>query len=588
MAEKQHQHPPSEASSTTVADAPLEKVHTHFASSKADAPAPAHAPLTRTTTGRSIRSVSARNAPDLSFPYLTSDPSEGVTGEYHAETERGYITADDPEFGLRPILSASTRHSVATEGFARVKSRLDDKKLVTWTPGDKENPWEWSHARRWFYTAIVAAAVMEVALSSAIVTGDFGGQERHFHVSAEVMALTVTLPVCGFGIGPLLWSPLSELLGRRPLWIAPWFVYILFNIPCALAPNIGCLLVSRFLCGFFGSAPLTLAGGTIADLWNPEERGFAIAIFAAAPYTGPVLGPLIGGFIGKYAGWRWLYWVNMIAAGVVFIFICILPETFAPALLKKRAAKMRAETGDESFVTEQEVARRPLGEIVTETLVRPFQMLATEPILLLMSLYISLVYGLLYAYFFSFPVVFVEGYGWDDAKTGLTFCGVFIGVGLALCTTPWLERKYKAAGPNPTPEDRLPGMLIGGPWVPISLFIFGWTSPPYVTPHGASWVGPTISGIPFGYGMVLVYFAANAFLIECFPAYVASALAAKTVVRSAAGAVMPLFIPQMFRRLGNGGAASLLAGIAIIMAMVPWAFVRWGPAIRARSKRAAA
>lgn len=359
------------------------------------------------------------------------------------------------------------------------------------------------------------------------------------------------------------------------------------TIPCALAPNIGCLLASRFLCGFFGSAPLTLAGGTIADIWGPSERGFAIALFAAAPYGGPVIGPLIGGFIGKYAGWQWLYWVNMISAFVMWCFCLTLPETFAPVLLKKRARKMRKDLSDPSYVTEQEVLRRPLGEIVVETLVRPFQMLVEEPILLLMSLYVALVYGLLYAYFFAYPVVFVEGYGWDDAKTGLTFCGVLIGVALALCVTPYLERRYVAKGENATPEDRLPGMLIGGPWIPISLFIFGWTAPPYVMPGGGAWVGPVSSGVPFGFGMVLVYASVNAFILEAFPGYVASALAAKTVVRSGVGAAMPLFIPQMYRALGNGPAASLLAGVAVVMAMIPWAFKRWGRQIRMRSKRAA-
>lgn len=276
----------------------------------------------------------------------------------------------------------------------------------------------------------------------------------------------------------------------------------------------------------------------------------------------------------------------MISAFVVWIWTMFLPETFAPVLLKKRAKKLRQDLQDDSYVTEQEVLRRPLSDIVVETLLRPFQMLIEEPILLLMSLYVSLVYGLLYAYFFAFPVVFVEGYGWDDAKTGLTFIGVFIGVGLALCVTPILERQYQAKGENVTPEDRLPGMLVGGPWVPISLFIFGWTAVPYVKPGPGTWVGPVSSGIPFGFGMVLVYASANGYLIAAFPGYVASALAAKTVVRSAAGGAMPLFISIMFRGLGTGPAASLLGGVAVIMAMIPWAFKRWGRQIRMRSKRA--
>ncbi|WWD22602.1 hypothetical protein CI109_107095 [Kwoniella shandongensis] len=570
-------------------DAALERAHTTFAGHHTKPPAvgdnsPIN-PLERTTS-----SASHRHVPDLAFPYITTDTTRGgITDEYRTETAEGYISVDDPDTGLRPMRSrASTLHGDRFVLHDKEKGGMGNMKLVTFRENDPENPRNWSKFKRWYITGIASAGVIQVAMSSAIVTGDFGDQSEYFGVSREVIALTVSLTVCGFGTGPLLWSPLSELLGRRLLWAVPTFVYIIFNIPCALAPNIGCLLASRFICGFFGSAPLTLAGGTIADVWGPEERGFAIAIFAAAPYTGPVIGPLIGGFIGKYAGWRWLYWVNMIAAAVVWLAALTMPETFAPVILKKRAASLRHDTNDDSFVTEQEVFRKPLNEIVIETLIRPFEMLVTEPILLLMSLYISLVYGLLYAFFFSFPKVFGEDYGWDDAKIGLTFIPVFIGVGLALVVTPLLEKGYAAKGDAVTPEDRLPGMLIGGPFVPISLFIFGWTSPPYVAAGGGSWVGPCSAGIPFGFGMVLVYFSANAYLIEAFPDYVASALAAKTVVRSAAGAAMPLFIVQMFRRLGNGGAASLLAGIAVIMAIIPFAFARWGQSIRAKSKRAAA
>ncbi|KIY37113.1 membrane transporter [Cryptococcus gattii E566] len=580
--------PPSPVSSTiravSIVDSDPDHDHiTRIPTSTSHRTADFGHPLERTVT------ASHRAVPDLAFPYLTTDTSRGgLTQEYRVETRAGFISADDVDRGLRPMRSrATTIHGDRFVLHNREKGGMGDKKLVTFLEGDPQNPRNWSKLYRWVITGIVSSAVIQVALSSAIVTGDFPDQEEYFGVSSEVIALTVSLTVCGFGTGPLLWSPLSELLGRRWLWAIPTAIYIIFNIPCALAPNIGCLLASRFLCGFFGSAPLTLAGGTIADVWGPDERGFAIAIFAAAPYTGPVIGPLIGGFIGKYAGWRWIYWVNMISAGVVWLASLIIPETFAPIILKKRAKGMRHDSQDDSYVTEQEIFRKPLNEIVIETLVRPFEMLATEPILLCMSLYISLVYGLLYAFFFSFPVVFNEDYGWDDAKTGLTFIPVFIGVGLALFVTPWLEKKYINKGDKAEPEDRLPGMLIGGPFVPISLFIFGWTSPPYVTPGGGSWVGPVSAGIPFGLGMVLVYFSANAYLIEAFPDYVASALAAKTVVRSAAGAAMPLFIPQMFHGLGNGGAASLLGGIAIIMACIPFAFAKWGKKIRARSKRAA-
>jgi hypothetical protein len=99
----------------------------------------------------------------------------------------------------------------------------------------------------------------------------------------------------------------------------------------------------------------------------------------------------------------------------------------------------------------------------------------------------------------------------------------------------------------------------------IALFIFGWTSPPAVMPGGGNWVGPVSSGIPFGFGMVTIYFSANAYIIDAFPGYVASALAAKTVIRSGSGAAMPLFITAMFHNLGNGWAASTWAFISLGM-----------------------
>ena len=102
-------------------------------------------------------------------------------------------------------------------------------------------------------------------------------------------------------------------------------------------------------------------------------------------------------------------------------------------------------------------------------------MLVTEPILLLLSMYIALIYGLLYAFFFSFPVVFGEDYRWNDGLVGLTFISVWIGLGLALAVMPLLQRDYmrRAAtkGGKAEPEDRLVGMLVGSIWVPICKFI---------------------------------------------------------------------------------------------------------------------
>ncbi|GBE81643.1 MFS general substrate transporter [Sparassis latifolia] len=530
----------------------------------------------------------ARRA-DLSFPYETTNLTRGgFTDEYRTTSRTGYVQAD---LALRPI---PTHLSVIPDALRDPEkaATLRDVRLVTWLKNDPEDPRNWSKAYRWYLTAVCAMSVVAAAFGSAVVTGDFDGLEKEFHVGEVVIALSVSLMVCGFGLGPLAWSPLSEMLGRRPIWVIPSILYVIFNIPCAVAKNIQTLLICRFLCGIFASSPLTLAGGTISDIWDNNERGFAIALFAAAPYGGPVLGPVVGGFVGETIGWRWLFWVNMIFCGVTAIFIATIPETFAPAILHKRAIRLREETGDPNITTEQELFRASFSEMLTETLLRPFQMLVTEPILLLMSLYIALIYGLLYAFFFSFPVVFGRGgYNFDNGLTGLTFLSVIIGLLLALVAMPFVEANYRvraeAKGGHADPEDRLVGMLIGCWFVPVSLFIFGWTAPPVVMPGGGNWVGPCISGIPFGFGMVIIYFSANAYLIDAFPGYVASALAAKTVIRSGSGAAMPLFITAMYHNLGNGWAASVWGFISLAMIPIPFLFYRYGKAIRARSSRAA-
>ena len=108
-----------------------------------------------------------------------------------------------------------------------------------------------------------------------------------------------------------------------------------------------------------------------------------------------------------------MFWVQMIFAGVMAVLKCTLPETYAPVILKRRARKLRKETGDPNIATEQELFKVPFSQLLVETLIRPFQMLLTEPILLLLSLYIALIYGLLYCWFESFVIVYVQIYGKD-------------------------------------------------------------------------------------------------------------------------------------------------------------------------------
>ena len=533
--------------------------------------------LQRTETVETLHDLGVSERPpplDPNYPDVGREENPVFPEEYTLETETGLV----PEVTLEKI---RTERPPAEAPFRKeLEKGPKTAEFVTFTLHDPDNPHNWSRLYRWYITIIASLLVVCIAYGSAIVTGGLNLIEEKYNVSQEVAILTCSIMVCGFMVGPLLWSPLSEIIGRQPVYILSLGLYVIFNIPCALSPNIGGLLVCRFLCGVFSSSGLALAGGTIADIWSIEDRGMAIAYFAAAPYCGPVVGPIVCGWINVGSHRLDLFfWTNMAFAGVVMIFVGLIPETYAPVILKRRAARLRKETGNPNIITEQEKVKLTLREIVKTSLIRPITMIMTEPVLDLMCMYIVLIYSMLYAFFFAYPVIFGRLYGYNDGQIGLMFIPILIGAGFSLLCTPAIEKQFRGICQKrkPTPEDRLIGALIGAPFITISLFILGATSFKHII-----WVGPASSGIAFGFGMVLCYYAVNNYIIDSYHRYAASALAAKVFLRSGGGAAFPLFITQMYDRLGLQWASWLLAFIGLAMVLIPYVFYVFGERLRAR------
>lgn len=337
----------------------------------------------------------------------TRDPELDVNLPYRTLSERANMaeyTTEQPN-GQIPITAPDSKKEYT---------------LVAFVENDPENPKNWSKAYKWWCTMVVAITCFVVALASAVITADLDAPAAELGVSKEVSLLAITVFVVGFGVGPMLFAPLSEVYGRRVIYGSTLLLAVIFIIPCAVAPNIATLLVCRAIDGIAFSAPMTLVGGTLADLWKNEERGVPMAAFSAAPFIGPAIGPLIGGWLSMAAGWRWLYWIQLILAAVVWILITFtVPETYAPTILKRRAEKMRKETGDDQFVTEQELDKRPMSARMKVFLLRPFQLLFQELIVFLISLYMSVLYGLLYMFFVAYPIIFQEGKGYSAGVTGL-------------------------------------------------------------------------------------------------------------------------------------------------------------------------
>ncbi|EER33304.1 hypothetical protein CTRG_03729 [Candida tropicalis MYA-3404] len=463
-------------------------------------------------------------------------------------------------------------------------------RLVDWVDGDKQNPKNFSKSFKWICTVLLGLICFVVALGSAIVTGDMDAPAEYFGVSMEVMILaSVTMFVIGFGVGPLVFAPMSEEVGRKPIYVITLFVAVIFIIPCGAAKNIGTMIICRLIDGIAFSAPMTLIGGSLADLWEGPERGTAMAVFSAAPFLGPVCGPIFGGLLADHAPtWRWIYWTFLIIAGVFYvIFVAVVPETHHGILLKKRAKKLRKITGDPRYRSFNELQVRKFSEVAKTSLLRPF-LLLSELIVFLITLYMSVLYGLLYMFFFAYPIVYQEGKGWSASMTGVMFIPIGVGVICSSLAAPLFNtdynkraQKYRDRGELPPAELRLIPMMIGCWFVPAGLFAFAWSSYAHI-----SWAGPCFSGFGVGFGFLLLYNPANNYIVDSYQHYAASALAAKTFVRSIWGACVPLFTIQMYHRLGYEWATSLMAFISLACCAIPYLFFIYGARIRSFSKYA--
>ncbi|KAF2232331.1 MFS general substrate transporter [Viridothelium virens] len=454
----------------------------------------------------------------------------------------------------------------------------------------EEIPTNWSPRKKWPPTLVVVLMTTQIGFCASMHTAAIDDVAVYFNCSNTVSTLGVTTFFIGFATGPLIFAPLSEVLGRNPVYNVTLFAFLVFNLGCALAPNVAALLMFRFLAAFFGSPTVTNAGGSITDMWAPHERSVPMALFTAASFLGPVIAPIVGGFVSQYTTWRWNYWIIVILASLILLSqLLLLPETYTTKLLQTKALRAGLPPTHQS-----------LSDLYTATLRRPLIMLCTEPILLALSTYMALVFGILFIDFTAYPLIFTSTRAWSPATSGLAFLGIGLGMALATASSPYLNRLHAhyvaklqddngndgsgsgsggGAVRHVVPEARLPHLVPLSWCIPAGLFWFGWTALP-----PTAWIWPILAGVPFGIGFVTLMLGIMSYLTDCYGRFAASALAANAVLRATFGATFPLFARGMYERLGTPWASSVLGFCSLAMAPMPWVFWRWGPWLRERSK----
>ncbi|RAL08293.1 MFS transporter [Aspergillus homomorphus CBS 101889] len=451
---------------------------------------------------------------------------------------------------------------------------------------DPMHPHNWSTRTKIILSVILAYVTFVSSFASAIFSSTVTAISAEFHISTEVATLGVTLYVLGFAAGPTLWAPLSELYGRRWPITAGIFGYSVFTIGTATAKDVQTIMLTRFFAGLFAASPLAIVPAAFADIYNNRNRGVAVAMFAMAVFVGPFASPFTGGFITmSYLHWRWTMYIASIMGFLGFALLLVFyRETYAPALLKQKAAIVRRQTRNWGIHAKQDEVEIDLRELITVNFSRPFRMLFTEPIVFLVTLYMSFIYGLMYALLGAYPVVFQGIHGMNLGVGSLPFIGLIIGEfaggAYVLMSQGTYTKKLIANGDVPVPEWRLPPAIVGGAAFTIGLFWYGWTG----WTRSIHWMAPTASGVFTGFGIYCIFLQCFNYLIDSYLQFAASVFAANTILRSAVGACFPLFAKQMFVNLGVQWAGTLLGCLAAIMIPIPLGFILYGPTLRRKSK----
>lgn len=542
------------------------------------------------------RQASTKFAPMKQPEYRgANDGKEGNLVASRTFSRRAPTFGDETAHPFGGTLSHS-RAEAALERFLSQKPNLEKGEpiIVHWEgDDDPENPLNWSFAYKCWLTVLAATLVLNSTFTSSAPNGVTPQLISYFGFSQEVATLSLSIWVAGYCLGPLIFGPLSERLGRKPVFVVSILFYTGFNVGCALSKNTASILVFRFLGGVFGAAPLTNSGGCIADVWNAKSRGIAMSLFSIAPFAGPAVSPIISGAI-QVTGtdWRWMFWVCAIFSGVCLILVIFtLKESYAPVILQRKAQRIRKETGQDYYKSPLDMHPLVAKHLLHDTLLFPFVMLVQEPILLAMALYLGFVYGIIYLLFGAYPIIYEEVHGFNALITGIMFLPLFLGgvVGVLvyiLIFNPRYVRKmeeYAKEGKGRVPpEERLLIVCVAAPCLVISFFWIGWTHYKSI-----SFWSPMIGGSLLGFAILLVFLGLFNYIVDAYLAKAASGLAGNTVVRSAFGAGFPLFTAQMFKKLGVSWACSLLGFLALLLLPIPFVLVKYGPKIRAMSKHAA-
>lgn len=456
-------------------------------------------------------------------------------------------------------------------------------RIVRWKEEDPGHPRNWSQASKWSQVVMLTLLTFMVQYAGSAYEAAQEDITIHFHTSKELTIVGVSVLLLSYAIVPIFLAPLSEAVGRVPVYLCGYFGFLILTIPTAVTTDISIMIVFRFLSGCFGCVGNTMIGGSITDLFGPEDLGPPMSFYIIFGLLLSLpMGPLINGFVVQNSrlGYHWVFWFQVIFGAPVFVLLLVgLRETRPAILLKKRARAMTKESGKH---WQAEGDDQKFSETMMTTLKHPWLLMFTDYTIAVFSLWLAFAWGLTYGMLQSISTVFTNHHDFTVAQVGLIYISPIVALVLALVASglqeSYFRKKYRKNG-HIVPEARIQIACVGSFCMTLGLFYYGWTSGRGINP-----IIPIVSiGIVF-FGIFTVYYAVFLYICDNYSDLASSALSAAGFWRNMLAAAFPLFVTQMYDNLGYQWASSTLAFISIPIGLAPFAIIWFGPKIRAHSK----
>ncbi|KAL8794142.1 MAG: hypothetical protein Q9195_003327 [Heterodermia aff. obscurata] len=539
-----------------------------------------------------VDSSSAKNASERESDAPSSAPSTIHEDAYQPQTEKDVELA---QAGPRP-------ESVAPSAVKVPRSKRRGLFAQFCVLAEVEEPKHYARKTKWFVTFIIALAAVAAPLGSSIILPSLSDIATDLDSTATVTNLSIAVYMLSMSIFPLWWSSFSETVGRRTIYLVSFALFLLWNILAAISTNIAMLVIFRLLGGGAASSVQAVGAGTIADLWEVQERGKAMGIFYLGPLMGPLLAPILGGILGEKLGWRSTQWALVIYGGILLIVLFFAqPETLkiTRPLLEEPPGEMAATpVGLRRTKSAQKIQQgasktvRSLKRVFLDPL--KIILYLRFPAVLITVYYASITFGCLYMLNISLETTFSKPpYSFNTIEIGLAYIPNSLGYIVAsLIGGKWTDKIMVNAAKKAKRYDEH-GKLIYRPadrmrenaWLaaflyPSALICYGWTAE-----RGIHWIVPLIANFFFGIGSMLIFASATTMLTEFMPRRASSGVAVNNFIRNIFSCVGAIIAGPLISAIGDGWLFTIMGLWAMASCVVVWAMRHYADKWRARMEK---